>query len=171
MDPFFLGTPLHEEFPKTELKAVMESMRTVLKSWVYLPSGHIGRPVDGPARLSLERSVSLEGDARAFVTIRTVPQLGSLLCQYATGDPCGPEEGEDAFYEFVNIFCGHLVTYLWGSEGKVFQTYLPVPTTPADWPNAAPSVACAFITEDLPIEVRLWIKDNGPAKRAGSNSN
>jgi hypothetical protein len=148
-----------EEFPKAELNALIEAMRFVLESWAFLPSGHIGVPVDGPAKLPLERSVNLTGKTQAYLNIRTVPELGALISQYARGEEGGTEGAEDAFNEFVNIFCGHLVTYLWGREKSVFESYLPIPTTPADWPEVEPTASCAFITEDMPIEVRLWIKE------------
>ena len=163
MKPYAPGPMEIQEFPKAELRAVMAAMKHVLESWAFLPSGPIGVPVEGPAKLPLERSVRLAGKTEAYLNIRTIPELGSLLSQYSQGEEKGAEGGEDAFYEFVNIFCGHLVSYLWGKENSVFESYLPVPTTPADWPSTTPSAECAFITEDLPVEVRLWIKEDKAA--------
>jgi hypothetical protein len=150
--------PLESGFPKAEMNAVLEAMRHVLHTWAYLPSFPIGMPVEGPANLPLERSVRLSGRALAYVNIRTSPELSLLLSQYAQGET-DTKACEDAFYEFVNIFCGHLMTYLWGTEGVSFEPYLPIPTTPADWPQAEPTSSCAFIVENIPIEVRLWIKE------------
>jgi hypothetical protein len=149
----------HQGFPQSELNAVMEAMKHVLQSWAFLPSSHIGIPAEGPAPLPMERSVRLSGPALCFLNIRTVPELSPLLSSYAQGEEQNPEAGEDAFHEFVNIYCGHLMTYLWGRDGKAFDSYIPVPTTPTEWPKTQPSAACAFIVENTPVEVRLWIKN------------
>jgi hypothetical protein len=157
--PTYVPAPLeHQDFPRAEISAVQEAMKHVLHSWAYLPSGSIGAPVEGPAHLPLERSVRLSGRSVAFLNIRTNRELSGLLSQYARGEevPAGAEE--DAFQEFVNIYCGHLMTYLWGKEGSKFESFLPVPTTPADWPTITPSASCAFLVENIPVEVRLWIK-------------
>jgi hypothetical protein len=157
MTPYPVKPHRQEEHPRAELNALLEAMRHVLETWAYLPSGHIGEPVEGPAKLSLERSVRMTGQEQAFLNVRTLPELGSMLYQYARGEEGGVEGDEDAFNEFVNIYCGHLMTYLWGKERAHFKPYLPLPSTPSDWPAADPSAACVFITEDIPVEVRLWI--------------
>lgn len=153
----------HHDFPKAEQSAVMEAMKHVLHSWAYLTAGPIGAPVEGPARLPLERSVALSGRALATLNLRTNPDLSGLLSQSATGEEDEIGDPEDAFQEFVNIYCGHLMTYLWGKSGSHFDSFLPIPTTPKDWPAAAPSASCAFLVENIPVEVRLWIK----AEKAG----
>ncbi len=161
--PTYFPAPLeHQDFPKAEQNAVQEAMRHVLHSWAYLPSGPIGAPVEGPAPLKLERSVSLSGRALAYLNIRTSPELAKLLSESARGEERHEENDEDAFYEFVNIYCGHLMTYLWGKEGAKFDSFLPVPTTPVDWPKPTPSASCAFLVENIPVEVRLWIKGDRP---------
>lgn len=146
-------------FPKTELRAVMEAMKHVLQTWAFLPSTEIGHPVEGPAPLALERSVRLSGPALCFLSLRTEPELSSLLSEYAQGEAPNPEDHEDAFHEFVNIYCGHLMTFLWGKAGQAFDPFIPIPTTPSDWPETEPTASCAFIVENLPVEVRLWIKE------------
>ena len=153
----------HHDFPKAEQSAVMEAMKQVLQTWAYLTSGPIGAPVEGPARLPLERSVRLSGRALAFLNIRTNQELSTLLSQSATGEEENQGDSEDAFQEFVNIYCGHLMTYLWGKSGSHFDSFLPVPTHPGDWPKGTPSASCAFLVENIPVEVRLWIK----AEKAG----
>ena len=158
MTPYPVKPQKREEHPPAEMNALMEAMRYVLETWSYLPSGHIGQPVEGPAKLGMERSVRITGRANAFLTLRTLPELGSILYQYARGEEGGQEGAEDAFNEFVNIYCGHLMTYLWGKDRAQFNPYLPVPSTPKDWPSGPPSAACVFITEDIPLEVRLWIE-------------
>ncbi len=158
MQVYFPAPLEYQDFPKAEMNAVMEAMKNVLHSWAYLPSGSIGAPVEGPAPLQLERSVRLSGRALGYLNVRTNPELSKILAEYAQGEPVAVENQEDAFHEFVNIFCGHLMTYLWGKEGKGFDSFLPIPTTPADWPITSPAASCAFIVEDIPVEVRLWIK-------------
>jgi hypothetical protein len=160
MQTYYPAPLEYQGFPKAELNAIMESMRHVLHSWAYLPSGPIGTPVEGPARLDLERSVILSGRALAFLNVRTCPELTSLLSQCAMGEPGSAADAEDAFHEFVNIYCGHLTTYLWGKEGAKFNSFLPVPSTPTEWPRVEPSASCAFLVENIPVEVRLWIKDD-----------
>jgi hypothetical protein len=157
--PIYQPAPLeHQDFPKAEVKAVQEAMKYVLHSWAYLPSGSIGAPVEGPARMDLERSVRLSGRALAYVNLRTNRELSGLLAQFAKGEVDPASDGEDAFHEFVNIYCGHLMTYLWGRGGAQFESFLPVPTTPTDWPKHPPTASCVFLVEDVPVEVRLWIK-------------
>ena len=157
--PTYFPAPLeYQDFPKAEQSAVQEAMRHVLHSWAYLPCGSIGAPVEGPAPLVIERSVRLSGRALAFLNIRTTPELSKMLAQCAQGEENHGDNGEDAFHEFVNIYCGHLMTYLWGKAGAKFDSFLPVPTTPMDWPNVQPSASCAFLVENIPVEVRLWIK-------------
>ena len=147
----------HHDFPKSEINAVLEAMRHVLRYWAYLPYCDVGLPVDGPAKMPLERSVRLSGRSLACLTIRTQPELAELLAHYSQGESKNPGDAEDAFQEFVNIYAGHLMTYLWGDSGKSFDPYLPVPTTPNDWPKPTAAASCAFIVENIPVEVRLWI--------------
>ena len=148
----------YQDFPKAEQNALQEAMKHVLHTWAYLPSGPIGAPVEGPAGLSLERSVRISGRALGFLNLRTSPELSFLLSQCAQGEEEPAGDSEDAFHEFVNIYCGHLMTYLWGKSGTHFDSFLPVPTTPTDWPKGAPTASCAFLVENIPVEVRLWIK-------------
>jgi hypothetical protein len=147
-----------EDFPQAEVNAIMEAMRYVFHSWAYLPSDPVSSPGEAIAPLALERSVRLSGPAPVFLNVRTVPELSDLLAQCAEGETKSSADREDAFQEFVNIFCGHLMTYLWGKDGAVFDPYLPVPTSPSDWPKSKPSARCAFIVENMPIEVRLWLQ-------------
>jgi hypothetical protein len=146
-------------FPKSELRAVMEAMKHVLQSWAFLPSTEIGLPVEGPAPLALERSIRLSGPALCFLNLRTAPELSVLLSESAQGETPDSEENEDAFHEFVNIYCGHLMTFLWGKSGQAFDPFIPIPTVPRDWPEVEPSASCAFIVENIPVEVRIWIKE------------
>lgn len=149
----------HQPFPKAEIKALEEVMALVMQDWAFLPTAPIGLPADGPVEMAMEWSVRLSGPALCFLNLRTVPEMALLIAQNVQGVDQVPDGGEDAFREFVNIFCGHLLTYLWGQSGKSFDPFLPIPTTPSDWPGAEPSAACVFIVENNPIEIRLWIKE------------
>ncbi len=157
--PSYVPAPLEpQEFPKSELRAVLESMRLVMNSWAYLAPFDIGFPAEGPTFLNLEKSVHFTGRARGILNVRTTPELGALLAEYTQGEPGTPEAADDAFREFVNIYCGHLMTFLWGQENAAFDPYLPVDSTPAQWPSASPSAACCFLVGDAPVEVRLWVE-------------
>jgi hypothetical protein len=51
------------------------------------------------------------------------------------------------------------MTFLWGKSGQAFDPFIPIPTVPRDWPEVEPSASCAFIVENIPVEVRIWIKE------------
>lgn len=157
--PPYLQPPLEpQEFPKSEMRALLESMRHVMNSWAYLAPFDIGLPAEGPAFLEMEKSVYFSGRAKGILNIRTTPELASILAEYASGEPGGAEDAKDAFREFVNIFCGHLMTFLWGQESAGFDPYLPQDSTQKDWPAAPPSAACCFLVGNSPVEVRLWVE-------------
>jgi hypothetical protein len=135
----------------------------ILGRFAALECSFIGHPVEGPAQsLTLECILSLRGPATGKLVLRTVPEVGEMLakaCRYEGA----PEEGEgrDAFFELSNLFVGHLLTRVWGSQGEPFRTFVPRNSNPGLWPGAPVTIGCALLLEDRPVEIRLWLEGEG----------
>ena len=146
------------EFPKSELNGILQGVSVVLESWANLSSRYIGVPVEGPAPLPLEFSVKFSGQATGYLNVRTSDELAKVLHHSIKSKNRAFASEDDIFKEFVAVFSGRLMAYLWGNNWGLFKSDAPVFSTPKDWPKETPSACCAFIVENWPVEIRLWIE-------------
>lgn len=157
MPSHFIPPQEYGEFPKTEVNAILQGVTAVMESWAHLPSRYIGMPVEGPAFLPLEFSVRFSGHATGFLNVRTTPDVAKVLILKVGGRKALKSAEVEVFKEFVDVFSGRLMAYLWGNNWGLLRMELPNFTTPKSWPKKEPTACCAFIVEHWPVEVRLWI--------------
>lgn len=157
MPSYFMPPQEYGEFPKTEVNAILQGVTAVMESWAHLPSRYIGVPVEGPASLPLEFSVRFSGYASGFLNVRTSIEMARALVRQTNGKNVTRVPVEDVFKEFVDIFSGKLMAYLWGNNWGLLKMEMPTFTQPKNWPEKEPTACCAFIVENWPVEVRLWI--------------
>ena len=131
----------------------------VLEKWAFLPCADMGSVVEGPAPLPLERMVRISGPLDALLVVRAPESFGLYLWENASGgtEAARPGVQADAFNEFVNLFCGHLLTSLRRNAKEPFKPFLPQASQPEQWPQPKPRFSVALLVEDIPVEVRLWI--------------
>src|SRR5271163_2592289 len=114
MPSYFLPPTEYGNSPKTEVNAILQGVTAVLESWAHLPSRYIGIPVDGPAPLPLEFSVRFAFHTTGFLNVRTAPELAKILLNHTQGGQV-KKLSEEVVREFVDIFSGRLMAYLWGN--------------------------------------------------------
>ena len=158
MPSYFAIPQEYGEFPKSELNGILQGVAVVFESWAHLSSRYIGLPVEGPAPLSLEFSVKFSGHSSGFLNVRTTKEMAQILFKSVKGKSASLLPEEEVFKEFVAIFSGRLMAYLWGNNWGLFKSDAPVFSTPQDWPQKQPTASCAFLVENWPVEVRLWIE-------------
>jgi hypothetical protein len=135
----------------------------VLGDWAFLSGQPIGRPAEGPTTLAMEYCVNLRGPFECMLVLRAEAEFAAELAQAATGDPGAREQGPDAFKELCNLCSSHLWSSFMGSRGKAPEPFVPKPSTPDLWPQAAPAAECVLMVGRFPLEARLWIQ---PARGA-----
>ncbi len=138
---------------------LLDVFRGVLEKWAFLSCSDMGPVVEGPAPLPLERAVRFSGPLNGSLVVRAPEAFGLYLWENASGGTEAAQAGvrTDAFNEFVNLFCGHLLTSLRRSVQGAFNPYLPQISSPEQWPPHQPQFSMALLVEDMPVEVRLWI--------------
>ncbi len=157
--PAYIAIPQQNgEFPKSELNGILQGVSVVLESWANLSSRYIGVPVEGPAPLPLEFSVKFSGQASGYLNVRTSDELAKVLYRSIQTKAKSHISQDDIFREFVAVFSGRLMAYLWGNNWGLFKSDAPTFSTPENWPKTDPSACCAFIVENWPVEIRLWIE-------------
>jgi hypothetical protein len=159
MPSYFAIPQEYGEFPKSELNGILQGVAVVLESWAHLSSRYIGLPVEGPAPLSLEFSVKFSGQASGFLNVRTTKEMAQILLKSFKVKSSHSLPEEEIVKEFVAIFSGRLMAYLWGNDWGLFKSDAPIFSTPQDWPQYQPTASCAFLVENWPVEVRLWIEN------------
>ena len=147
----------HGQFLKSEINGILECLAEVLETSAKLRCRHIGMPAEGPASLPLEFSVRYYGQSSIYLNVRTTMELAQLLEASIQDGAMKPGKREETFKEFVNAFGGRLTAYLWGSVGGNSSPDIPSLSTPQSWPAREPTACCAFIVENWPLEVRLWM--------------
>ena len=108
-----------------------------------------------PYPADLERQVVLEGPERLFLTFSASSDFGLQLAAILLRRPAEPEEGEDAFRELINLFCGHLQTRIWGTE-TCSRPFLATPPGARPWPVGMPGADTLAQAGPHWIRIRLW---------------
>ncbi|HVM31571.1 MAG TPA: hypothetical protein VMU88_00410 [bacterium] len=148
--------PLARLFPPTGAD-LFRAFREALGECAELSCEFIGRPVEGPAVMSLERSLRLEGPARGLLVVRAHRKLGLMLMQKNLHGE-GPWDSRDAAFDYLaRLFAEKLVGAYWPlGEFKPLATRI---SNPQFWPPGPPAVDGALLVEMYPMEIRLWLDE------------
>src|SRR5208283_4128180 len=96
---------------KTDLYDALEN---ILWFWptIYIHSYQTNP--DKKIEFDLVRAVKLTGQYQGLVIIQSFQDLGELLAHALLDER--PSSGPDAFNEFVNMFCGHIMNKIRASD-------------------------------------------------------
>ncbi len=135
---------------------LFQVFKSVAQNWLQLPCHSLGRPVEGPSVMSLERSVYLAGPIRGLVALRAHSRLGGVLLEKTEVLNHSLQTSDEAFRELVQLFCGHLLSSFWKIEGV--SAIPSQPSKPQSWPKGKPQAAVALLLDQCPIEIRFWVE-------------
>ncbi len=135
-------------------KDLFEALENILWFW---PGIFVQWVKEGQAipEFDLLRTVRLTGQYEGLVILRTSEELGASLASTLLEDR--PSTGADAFSEFANMFCGHIMNKIRGSEEVAFRHFLPQPAPDSGWPARPPEARMTVAVAKIPLEVQLWI--------------
>lgn len=112
--------------------------------------------------MTLVRSVRLTGIREGFVVFRANPGLGALMAKNLLKADDPELYDEDAFSEFVNIFCGHLMGQLRDKVKASFRHFLPLTMPEDNWPPVPPDLTLLVGVKEHLLEIGLWISPETP---------
>lgn len=130
----------------------------VVGVYAFTACAFLGKPNDTPnSALEVEFKVQIRGALTATVVLRSSLAAARLLAEGLRAEGrAEDDESIDAFRETCNLFIGHLLTSCLGGQRRLFDPFLPEPSTPAQWPAREPDAACALLLETEPVELRYW---------------
>lgn len=111
-----------------------------------------------PPVLDLSRAVRLTGQHEGLVILKSSEALGGVLAKALLEDR--PTSPEDAFSEFSNMFCGHIMNKIRASEKVAFRHFLPLPASDFNPPSRAPEARMTVAIESVMLDVQLWINSD-----------
>jgi hypothetical protein len=137
---------------KTDLYDALEK---ILWFWptIYIHSYQLDPQAKN--EFNLIRAVKLTGQYQGLVIIQSFQDLGDLLARSLLDDR--PSSGQDAFNEFTNMFCGHIMNKIRASENVAFRHFLPFPISQPEWPTRQPDAKMTVAIQSIPVDVQLWI--------------
>lgn len=100
------------------------------------------------------RSVKLTGQYQGLVILKTSQRLGDVLARALLEDRL--TNSEDAFNEFANMFCGHIMNKI-RTGGVSFRHFLPIPISNMEKPPRPAEARMTVAIESIILEVELWI--------------
>jgi hypothetical protein len=133
-----------------ELAVLMDQ---VLGPWSLITTVASGKPIPGPAPLSLEYSVLLRGPFRSRLVLRAQHALGALLAANAS-----PEKSEEAFKELCHRVVEALLERHFGGGHATFEPYQAQSSAPEQWPSRMPDAESVMAVEGHLLEARLWVE-------------
>lgn len=138
---------------------LFNALENILWFWpeVFLQSVASQNP---PRGLTLARTVRLTGTHEGLAIFRGTPELGSLLAKKLLQFEGSGPYAEDAFGEFVNMFCGHLMAKIRDKEKTSFRHFLPLDLPEQEWPREIPDANLVVGVANHLLEIRLWLTLN-----------
>ncbi|HET9870226.1 MAG TPA: hypothetical protein VFR02_07015 [bacterium] len=130
------------------------AFRSALSDYADLACEPIGAPVEGPAVMSLERSIRLSGPIRGLIVVRAHRRLGGLLLERAAGGNGHSDSREAAFDYLVRLFAEKWVRSRWALGD--FDPLTTDISSPQVWPLGPPRDSAALLVEHCPVEIRIW---------------
>jgi hypothetical protein len=131
-----------------------EALENILWFW---PGIFVQMVKDGQGQLDfdLSRSVRLTGKYEGLVMLKTSEALGRILAQALLENH--PSSPEDAFNEFSNMFCGHIMNKIRASDKVAFRHFLPLTAPESSRPTRPPEARMTVAVESIVLDVQLWI--------------
>ena len=131
-----------------------EALENILWFW---PSVFVQLVKDnqGETLLDLSRTVRLTGQYEGLVILKSTESLGRILANSLLEDR--PSSPEDAFGEFSNMFCGHIMNKIRTSDKVAFRHFLPLPASESLRPSRPPEARMTVAIESVTLDVQLWI--------------
>ncbi len=155
--PSFNAPPAKNDTRFPSRLDLFSALENILWFWPELFIHSAGTSEDQKTKMTLVRSVRLTGTREGFVVFRASPGLGALMAQNLLKVENPTHYAEDAFSEFVNIFCGYLMAKLRDAEKASFRHFLPLIMPEDNWPPTPPdSTLCVGVKDNL-LEIGLWI--------------
>jgi len=147
--------PAENDIRIPEKADLWDALEKILWFWpnVYIRSFELD-----PSRkmeFNLTRAVKLSGQHQGLVLIQSSEALGMLLA--SSLQQTGTHASRDAFNEFVNMFCGHIMNKIRNSDRVAFRHFLPFELSPQAWPARSPEAMMTVAIQDIPLNVLLWI--------------
>ena len=87
--------------------------------------------------------------------LKTSESLGGILARALLEDK--PTSPEDAFSEFSNMFCGHIMNKIRVSDKVAFRHFLPLAVPEASRPGRPADARMTVAIESVVLDVELWI--------------
>lgn len=141
-----------------EATSLYDALEKILWFWpnVYIQAYREGS--NPQESFDLERAVRLTGQHQGLVVLRSRVELGKILSRALGEDET--LNTEDAFDEFVNMFCGHIMNKIRSSEKVIFRHFLPFQLLMGDRINRPPEAEMTVAIQEIPLNVRLWIESD-----------
>lgn len=136
---------------------LFNALENILWFWpeLFIQSAKLSE--DEKIKMTLVRSVRLTGTHEGFVVFRTTPGLGALMAKNLLHVEDPVPYADDAFSEFVNMFCGHLMARIRDINKASFRHFLPLDMPEDNWPPTPPdSTLCVSVKDNL-LEIGLWL--------------
>ena|SRR5581483_8779799 len=145
-------------FPPLPLLDLSHLFEKVVRIWGLNTIHHLGKTLDPPAYLPLERMVTLSGAVKGFLVVRSNREFALWLRSRRENTVLGRYPEEEIFDELVSLFCLYLVHSFWKPHLFSLGPVVPFPSIPNDWPNESARFSTALMVEEFPLEIRLWVE-------------
>jgi hypothetical protein len=146
-------------------QTLLSCMEHVLMDWAFLSLDYLGEPGQKPARLPLERCITLAGQhCEVSLVVRGSFGLGLELARSVRGIPASNlRAGETAFTEFCSLLTEEWRRRERSRKDVEWRVLALNPSSPEQWPAQAPDAAIVATVRGLALEVLLW-SPTGPAR-------
>jgi len=109
------------------------------------------------SQMILTRSVRLTGTHEGTVTFQATPELGALMAQNLLQIENADAHAADAFTEFVNMFCGHMMNRIRDTTKASFRHFLPLEVPKSEWPASSPDSTLMVGVGAHLLQIDLWL--------------
>jgi hypothetical protein len=141
---------------------LFNALENILWFWpeLFIQSAEVGE--SDRLQMTLTRCVRLTGTHEGTVVIQATSELGKLMAKnlLQMDDP-GPYAA-DAFSEFVNMFCGHLMNKIRDTEKASFRHFLPLDLPKRHWPKTPPDSSLTVGVGTHLLQIDLWLAPAAP---------
>jgi hypothetical protein len=137
---------------------LLACMEQVMADWAFIGLDYLGQPAALPAKLPLERMISLQGDyCEVRMVVRGSFGLGLELARSVRGLPnTSLEAGPAAFAEFSGLLADEWRRRQRVEKGVDWRAAGSVASTPEFWPPATPDGAVVATARGFALEVLIW---------------
>ena len=146
-------------------QTLLSCMEQVVMEWAFLSLEYLGEPGAKPAKLPLERQVTLKGDAgEAVLVVRGSFGLGLELARSVRGLPSSTlQAGEASFGELCNLLAEEWRRRQSAELGAEWRINGNAPSSPEAWPKRLSQGAVIATVRGLALEVLLWLPQEATA--------